>query len=112
MIEHSTHVTGHASQINGKVWALGSYAADVDAARAWDLVASVLGRPLNFSVSEAVGIDGPRSVGSEQLVKDAIQAATTFVKGTVTYTGAIANDAESSTKRTPTITVINYLLPL
>ena len=49
-------------QIDGKMRHLGSYDDVADAARAFDRVARVLGRPLNFSGNDGVEVaEGPRS---------------------------------------------------
>ena len=50
-----------------------------DAARAYDKVASVLGRPLNFPNSKSVKIVGQRSEGADEAVADAVEAAKSFV---------------------------------
>ena len=59
---------------------LGSYGEEADAARAFDRVARVLGRPLNFSGNDGVEVaEGPKSEGADQLVTDAMEAAKTFM---------------------------------
>ena len=51
-----------------------------DAARAYDKVARILGRPgLNFSNSDGLRITGPRSEGANEAVAAAVEAARTFV---------------------------------
>ena len=68
-----------SSQVGGKTWNLGLYQSEKDAARAFDKVASVLGRPLNFPGEEAVDIAGWRSKGCDEAVADAVEAAKTFM---------------------------------
>ena len=58
---------------------LGSYDDEADAARAFDRVASVLGRTLNFPEGNESEIIGPRSEGADQAVAEAVQAAETFM---------------------------------
>ena len=66
-------------QIDGKTHYLGYYDDEADAARAFDRVARVLGRPLNFSEDDESEIDGPRSEGADQAVATAVEAAKTFL---------------------------------
>ena len=68
-----------SSQIGGKVYYLGMYDDEADAARAFDRVASVLGRPLNFPEENESEIVGPSSEGADQVVAEAVQAAETFL---------------------------------
>ena len=70
---------GCSSQIHGKKYYLGTYDDEADAARAFDRVASVLGRPLNFLAEDESEIIGPRSEGADQAVAEAVQAAETFM---------------------------------
>ena len=65
-------------QIDGKKHRLGSYDDEADAARAFDRVARVLGRPLNFPEENESEIVGPRSEGADQAVAAAVEAAKTF----------------------------------
>ena len=50
-----------------------------DAARAYDKVASILGRPLNFPNSKSVVIEGQTSEGADERVVEAVKAAKTLV---------------------------------
>ena len=65
--------------IDGKNRRLGTYDDEADAARAFDKVARVLGRPLNFPEDDEWDIDGPRSEGADQAVTAAVEAAKTFL---------------------------------
>ena len=58
---------------------LGIYDDEADAARAFDKVARVLGRRLNFPEDDEWDIDGPRSEGADQAVAIAMKAAKTFL---------------------------------
>ena len=59
---------------------LGMYDDEADAARAFDKVARVLTRPLNFSGNDGVEVaEGPRSEGADQLVANAVEAAKSFM---------------------------------
>ena len=58
---------------------LGTYDDEADAARAFDRVARVLGRPVNFPEDDDSDIDGPRSEGADQAVVTAMEAAKTFL---------------------------------
>jgi hypothetical protein len=66
-------------QIDGKWHYLGNYDDEADAARAFDRVARVLGRPLNFPEDDESEIVGPRSEGADQAVTAAMEAAKTFL---------------------------------
>ena len=68
-----------SSQIDGKDYHLGLYDDEADAARAFDRVASVLGRPLNFPEEEESEIIGPSSEGADQAVGEAVKAAEAFM---------------------------------
>ena len=57
----------------------GSYKAEEDAAAARDMVAKILGYPLNFKKLRK--IQGRRSMGADQAVLDAVNAANAFVLG-------------------------------
>ena len=52
-----------------------NYNDEADAARAFDRVARVLGRPLNFPEEDESEIIGPRSEGADQAVAEAVKAA-------------------------------------
>ena len=58
---------------------LGNYDDEADAARAFDRVARVLGRRLNFPEDDESEIVGPRSEGADQAVATAVEAAKTFL---------------------------------
>ena len=58
---------------------LGTYDDEADAARAFDRVARVLGRRLNFPEDDESEIVGPRSEGADQAVATAVEAAKTFL---------------------------------
>ena len=73
-----THAHTHA-QIKNKSHGLGTYAVQEDAAAARDVIAKVLGRPLNFQKPRE--ITGQRSKNSETRVADAAKAANAFVLG-------------------------------
>ena len=66
-------------QIDGKKYHLGTYDDDADAARAFDRVARLLGRPLNFPEEDELGIVGPSSEGADQAVAEAVKAAEIFL---------------------------------
>ena len=55
------------------------YDDEADAARAYDKVARVLGRPLNFPEDDESQIVGPRSEGADQAVVTAVEATKTFL---------------------------------
>ena len=57
---------------------LGTYDDEADAARAFDRVARVLCRPLNFPEDNESEIVGPRSEAADQAVVTAVEAAETF----------------------------------
>ena len=58
---------------------LGSYDDEADAARAFDRVARVLGRSLNFPEDDESEIVGPRSEAADQAVATAVEAAKVFL---------------------------------
>ena len=66
-------------QIEGQRYQLGTYDDEADAARAFDRVARVLGRPRNFAKGDELEIIGPSSEGADQAVAEAVQAAKTFL---------------------------------
>ena len=68
-----------SSQLDGKRYHLGLYDDEADAARAFDRVASALGRPLNFLEEDESEIIGPRSESADQAVAEAVKAAETFM---------------------------------
>jgi len=68
-----------SSQIDGKIYHLGTYDDEADAARAFDRVASVLGRPLNLPEENESELIGPSSVVADQAVSEAMKAAETFL---------------------------------
>ena len=63
---------------------LGTYELEEDAARAFDKVARILGRGLNFPKSDALDINGPRTEGADEAVAVAVEAAQKLV-ATVGY---------------------------
>ena len=85
-----------SSQIDGKDYRLGLYDDEADAARAFDRVASVLGRPLNFLEEDESKIIGPKSEGADQAVAEAVQAAETFMG---TYKAKEAKRAAERSKK-------------
>ena len=69
-----------SSQFGNERRNLGTYELEEDAARAFDKVARILGRPaLNFPNSDGLEISGPRSEGADDAVAAAVEAARTFV---------------------------------
>ena len=66
-------------QFDGKRHYLGNYDDEADAARAFDKVARVLGRPLNFPEENESEVVGPRSEAADQAVTTAMEAAKTFL---------------------------------
>ena len=58
---------------------LSSYDDEADAARAFDRVARVLGRPLNFPEEDESEIIDPSCEGADLAVAVAVQAAETFL---------------------------------
>ena len=64
-----------SSQIGGKQYNLGNYDDEADAARAFDRVTSVLGRPPNLPEEDESEIVGPSSEGADQAVAEAVKAA-------------------------------------
>ena len=66
-------------QFDGKRHCLGNYDDEADAARAFDRVARVLGRRLNFPEDDESEIVGPRSEGADQAVATAMEAAKSFL---------------------------------
>ena len=57
---------------------LGQYAVEADAAAARDVVAKVLGHPLNFKKPRK--LTGQRSKGADQRVADAVKATNALMK--------------------------------
>ena len=78
------HTRTH-TQVKHKLYGLGTYAVEADAAAARDVVAKVLGSPLN--IKKPRKITGQRSKGADQAVADAVKAANAFVIGTSTTFG-------------------------
>ena len=78
-------------QIDGKKYYLGSYDGEADAARAFDRVASVLGRPRNFPEEDEPEVLGLSSKRADQAVAEAVKAAKTFVR--------ISNKAKKQAER-------------
>ena len=76
---HTPTRTHPHTQFNHKRYCLGSYAVEADAAAARDVVATVLGSPLNFKKPRK--ITGQRTVGADHAVADAVKAANDFVLG-------------------------------
>ena len=75
-----THTLSHThTQINHKYCGLGQYAVEADAAAARDVVARVLGYPLNFKKRRE--IMGPRTEGADRAVADAVKAANALMLG-------------------------------
>ena len=58
---------------------LGTYELEEDAARAFDKVARILGKGLNFPKSDALEINGSRTEGADEAVAVAVEAAQKFV---------------------------------
>ena len=58
---------------------LGTYELEEDAARAYDKVARILGKGLNFLDSDELEISGPRTEGADGAVAVAVEAAQKFV---------------------------------
>ena len=58
---------------------LGTYELEEDAARAFDKVARILGKGLNFPKSDALDINGPRTEGADEAVAVAVEAAQKLV---------------------------------
>ena len=69
---------GCSSQIDGKKYHLGMYDDEADAARAYDRVARLLGRPPNFPEEDESEIISPSSKGADEAVAEAVKAAKTF----------------------------------
>ena len=80
------HTRTH-TQFNHKTYGLGTYAVEADAAAARDVVATVLGSPLNFKKPRK--ITGQRSKGADQAVADAVKAANAFMLGNSFTVGGV-----------------------
>ena len=89
----STH-TPTPTQFNQKKYYLGSYSVEADAAAARDVVAKVLGYPLNFKKTRK--ITGQRSEGADKLVADVVKAANACVLGNSMAVGFIPNESPKS----------------
>ena len=87
------HTSAH-TQINYKTYGLGRYAVEADAAAARDVVARVLGLPLNFKKTRK--ITGQRSKSADKLVADAVKAANACVLGNSMAVGFIPNESPKS----------------
>ena len=69
-----------SSQFGSKLRILGTYELEEDAARAYEKVASILGRSdPNFPNSDGLEINGPRSEGADTAVAAAVEAARALV---------------------------------
>ena len=87
------HTSAH-TQINYKTYGLGRYAVEADAAAARDVVAKVLGYPLNFKKTRK--ITGQRSKSADKLVADAVKTANACVLGNSMAVGFIPNESPKS----------------
>ena len=87
------HTRTH-TQVKHKKYYLGTYAVEADAAAARDVVARVLGYPLNFKKTRK--ITGQRSEGADQAVADAVKAANACVLGNSMAVGFIPNESPKS----------------
>ena len=67
------------TQVNNKTWHLGNYEVEAAAAAARDMVARILGFPLNFERPRE--ITGQRTKGADQAVADAVKAANALMLG-------------------------------
>ena len=61
-------------------WSLGNYKVEAAAAAARDMIARILGLPLNFEKPRE--ITGQRSESADQTVADAVKAANALMLGT------------------------------
>ena len=82
------------AQFNHKKYCLGTYAVEADAAAARDVVAKVLGYPLNFKKTRK--ITGQRSKSADKLVADVVKAANACVLGNSMAVGFIPNESPKS----------------
>ena len=89
----SAHSHAH-TQVKHKKYYLGTYAVEADAAAARDVVAKVLGYPLNFKKTRK--ITGQRSKSADKLVADVVKAANACVLGNSMAVGFIPNDSPKS----------------
>ena len=87
------HTRAH-TQVKHRQYYLGTYAVEADAAAARDVVARVLGYPLNFKKTRK--ITGQRSAGADQAVADAVKAANACVLGNSMAVGFIPNESPKS----------------
>ena len=87
------HTRTH-TQVKHKKYYLGTYAVEADAAAARDVVAKVLGYPLNFRKTRK--ITGQRSKSANKLVADAVKAANACVLGNSMAVGFIPNESPKS----------------
>ena len=82
----STH-TPTPTQFNHKQYCLGSYAVEADAAAARDVLATVLGSPLNLKKPRK--ITGQKAMGADHAVADAVKAANAFMLGNSFTVGGV-----------------------
>ena len=88
------------TQIIHKQYTLGAYAVEADAAAARDVVAKVLGHPLNFKKPRRITGQGSKS--ADQRVVDAVKAANAFVLGSsMTFVCVGKQVTETLTKTMP-----------
>ena len=93
-IPRATTHTPTPTQVKHKQYCLGTYAVEADAAAARDVVARVLGYPLNFKKTRK--ITGQRSKSADKLVADAVKAANACVLGNSMAVGFIPNESPKS----------------
>ena len=74
---HTPTRTHPHTQFSHKIWYLGHYAVEADAAATRDVVATVLGYPLNFKKPRKP--TGQRAMGADHAVADAVKAANALV---------------------------------
>ena len=103
-----THARTHThsytlAQFNRKNYFLGFYAVEADAAAARDVVAKVLGSPLNFKKPRK--ITGQRSKGADPAVADAVKAANAFVLGNSTLWCFLTKKSSKFLTVTPTLSL-------
>ena len=91
---HAHTRTPARAQFNHKTYKLGTYAVEADAAAARDVVAKVLGYPLNFKKTRKIA--GQRSKCADKLVADAVKAANACVLGNSMAVGFIHNESPKS----------------
>ena len=84
---HTPTRTHPHTQFSHKTWYLGHYAVEADAAAARDVVAAVLGSPLNFKNPRK--ITGQRTMGADQAVADAVKTANALMLGNSFTVGGV-----------------------